>query len=222
MGANTNTSRRALLGGAGLVASATVIGIMPAARATTGISPALAALIAEAERCERVAATYEQTVFEPAYARYREIEAATPHGTVPNPSGFGMWTTRDKSLVNVAESWVRSRPRASAGADGDTIAYHRGCRSLLAASKRRECSLQRARRSTGLQAACERSDQLGDENIDAEDAVLAFEAVTMADAAAKLAFAERRLLIDEAKGQCYPHVALSLLRDLRALTTREA
>ena len=185
----TETTRRALFGGAGLVAlAAAVPAVASTMSASSGVSPALAKLIAAADEAKRQCDDFDTKTYDPLKARTDALIDAVPHVTVDirqNP----YWTTAEPTAVSLARDIVRGDPdrRHSSSAQ---------LRTLVAADLKRTRQIQRLRRDTGLRAAYDRSNALADAMATTEWDVALFPCKTAADLHAKLAFMTARRMDD--------------------------
>jgi len=186
----TPQTRRAILGAIGLAVPVAVAGGMATAGIspdTTGTSPELRALLEAERRTEQAIAHQESAVCDPLRARWLAACDALPHTTVEiqgsNPGDTPyVWTTANEDHVSAAKrlSWMgeRQHPDTKAG------------RTLYAAHIRRERAKRTLAVDTGLRAAIERSNALGDERGAVLDAIAVFPAASLIDLQAKL----RRLI----------------------------
>lgn len=154
-------TRRALLGGAGLAASAIVTGGMALATNAKGetlasvpavqVSSALVALIAEWQREDAKLDHFYATVFNPAVDRERVGYDAIPHVTIePDRRWMGhprFWSTDHTSGVAMARNLVANEPRTSKRSDVICA------RKLVAALHRRERAIKANARVSGMDAA---------------------------------------------------------------------
>lgn len=178
------TTRRALLGGAGLATAAMVAPAVAATRRSPAISLDLAALIAAAAHAERANRNYHENVYEPAKAEFERQYATIPHVAVSvDDKASGYWTTANSGAVRIAGDVVASCP-----SHPDLTQL----RKLVAADLLRQRAVKRIRRATGLTAALKHSDVLCDAATGAQDAVSNFKCGTIGDLHAKLAFMVER------------------------------
>ncbi|RSU53980.1 hypothetical protein BRX43_03100 [Sphingomonas sp. S-NIH.Pt15_0812] len=175
---HTTTTRRALLGGAGLATAAL---IAPAVAAThsapVGISPAFAALIAANAAAEKACKVYDANVCAPLTAKARTQAEALPHTAV---------IIRDRAFSTAVPADVMLSRAIIAGAR-DKRGY-RDHRTFAAAAIRRKRAEKRIWAQSGAAAASEESDRLTDVWADAQGTVAAHPVSTAADLHAKLAF----------------------------------
>lgn len=185
----TETTRRALLGGAGLVAlAAAVPAVASTMSASSGVSPALAKLIAAADEAKHQCDNFDTVTYDPLKARTDALIDAVPHVTV-DIQNSPFWTTAEPAAVSLARDIVRGDP-------GRRHASSAQLRRLVAADLRRTRQIQRLRRQTGLTAAYNRSNALADAMATTEWDVALFPCETAADLHAKLAFMMARQMDD--------------------------
>lgn len=188
MTVSTDTTRRALLGGAGLIAAATLpafaavtMGPTPAA---SQVSPALAKLIADFHAADARIDRFYDTTYNPAVEREAAMCKAVPHVTIPMNEGWrgdpAFFSTDNRQGVRVAQHLVRSEPRTSKRSDVVRA------RKLVAALHRRERKFQQIARDSGRAAASKREDELWVPIKAATAAIMAFPAASAADMLAKL------------------------------------
>ena len=176
------TSRRALLGTVAAIGAAAAIPAASASPIQLGVSPALAALIAEAEQREAVADRYERDVYGPAYARCEAAREAIPHTTFTVDDGGYTYSTFNRAQVD----------RCTAAVERQRLDRGDPQRRLVAAHKWRQRAIGRVHRASGLDVAYPEACRLGDAAADAANAVTRFPAATLPDLAAVVAFMESR------------------------------
>jgi len=185
----TETTRRALFGGAGLVAlAAAVPAVASTMSASLGVSPALAKLIAAADEAKRQCDDFDTATYDPLKARTDALVEAVPHVTV-DIKNSPFWTTAEPAAVSLARDIVRGDP-------GRRHPSSAQLRRLVAADLHRTRQAQRLRRQTGLRAAYDRSNALADAMATTEWDVALFPCETAADLHAKLAFMTARQMDD--------------------------
>lgn len=185
----TETTRRALFGGAGLVA---LVAAVPAVAATmsaiSGVSPALATLIAAADEAKRQCDDFDTNTYDPLKARTDALVEAVPHVTV-DIKNSPFWSTAEPAAVSLARDIVRGDP-------GRRHPSSAQLRRLVAADLHRTRQALRLKRQTGLRAAYDRSNALADAMATTEWDVALFPCETAADLHAKLAFMTARQMDD--------------------------
>ncbi|WP_428968807.1 hypothetical protein ACQR50_14200 [Sphingomonas sp. Xoc002] len=185
----TETTRRALFGGAGLVALAAAVPAVASTMSTSsGVSPALAKLIAAADEAKRQCDDFDTATYDPLKARTDALIDAVPHVTV-DIQNSPFWTTAESAAVSLARDIVRGDP-------GRLHPSSAQLRRLVAADLHRTRQAQRMKRQTGLQAAYDRSNALADTMATTEWDVALFPCETAADLHAKLAFMMTRQMDD--------------------------
>lgn len=185
----TETTRRALFGGAGLVAlSAAVPAVASTMSASSGVSPALAKLIATADEAKRQCDDFDTATYDPLKARTDALIDAVPHVTV-DIKNSPFWTTAQPAAVSLARDIVRGDP-------GRRHPSSAQLRRLVAADLHRTRQAQRLKRQTGLRAAYDRSNALADAMATTEWDVALFPCETAADLHAKLTFMTARQMDD--------------------------
>jgi hypothetical protein len=182
------TTRRALLGGAGLAGVVMIAPALAAAANPSALSPGFAKALAEAARAHDAAKHFDQHVLIPAQPRAAAMIDALPHTTVhAGPSLTGgevIWSTEKPHTVAAARTIV-SMAKEGKDMAGAGLKH---ARQLVAAHLRRTRAKERIHRETGSTAALERSDELGEAYCKAEDVVIGYPITTTADLVAKLAF----------------------------------
>lgn len=185
----TETTRRGILGGAGLAAVTLAVPALASSGSTgSGISPDLADLITAAADAMRISNDFDANTFAPTKARTMALVDRIPHVTV-DIDGDPYWTTARPGAVNLARGAVERDP-SRRHPDSAKL------RSLVAADLRRQREATRIKRTTGLTAAFDRSNELSEAMADAEMAVARFPCETAADLHAKLAFMTERQMDD--------------------------
>lgn len=185
----TETTRRALFGGAGLVAlAAAVPAVASTMAATSDVSPALTKLIAAADEAKRQCDDFDTATYDPLKARTDALIEAVPHVTVDIKSS-PFWTTAEPAAVSLARDIVRGDP-------GRLHPSSAQLRRLVAANLHRTREARRLKRQTGLWAAYDRSNALADAMATTEWDVARFPCETAADLHAKLAFMTVRKMDD--------------------------
>ncbi len=185
----TETTRRALFGGAGLVAlAAAVPAVASTMSASSGVSPALAKLIAAADEAKRQCDDFDTNTYDPLKACTDALVEAVPHVTV-DIKNSPFWTTAEPAAVSFARDIVRGDP-------GRRHPSSVQLRRLVAADLHRTRQAQRLKRQTGLRAAYDRSNALADAMATTEWDVALFPCETAADLHAKLAFMMARQMDD--------------------------
>ncbi len=186
----TETTRRAIFGGAGLAAVALAVPALAAsnAAAPASVSPELKALIADAEEAMRASNAFEIDTYDRIHATATKQIAAIPHVAV-DIDGDPYWTTARPNAVKVARGFV----------DRDPAREHPNSaklRSLVAADLRRQREADRIKRATGLTAAYDHTNVLADAAATTEWAVARFPCNSAADLHAKLTFMTERQMDD--------------------------
>lgn len=204
-----HTSRRALFGGAGLIAVAALAkcGSNPAHAATA--SPRLLRVIALRDRAEAAWERYERDVEAPTQKAYAATVEAEPVETPPphreTPTSFVNLNGEDVRLTtanpgNVATSrrfvsdptwasmgdadWRQARLENAAAADERD--------GIIAAQKERRAAFEaKMEAAFGLQAIEQRATQLLEREYDLWRRVITMPATSMADITTKLAFVDR-------------------------------
>ncbi|WP_294271817.1 hypothetical protein [uncultured Sphingomonas sp.] len=175
------TTRRALFGGAGLVAlAAAVPAVASTMAASSGVSPALATLIAVSEEAWQVSEDHDNLLLKPADAAAKALASQIPHVAV-DIDGDPYWTTANPGAVGVARGLIERDPARNHPNSA-------GLRRLVAADLQRQRHRTRIHRDTGLTAAVDRSNALNDAYANAESAVATHPVSTVTDLHAKLAF----------------------------------
>lgn len=182
MNANTtNTTRRAILGGAAVAATVPHLALA-ADNSRDGVSLDLKRRIAAYRAAQRAADRYEEQVLDPALARYLAAKDAVPHVTVP--CGDRELSTADRVHIEFAMG-VQETPSAAYVKPEVVRAY----RQLLAAHAARLAQFARLEESTGWREASDRhSDVLCEAVWTALAAVEAYPPQNVAELHAKLAF----------------------------------
>lgn len=185
----TQTTRRALLGGAGLAAAVAIVPAVAAVGSAGPLaSPELTALIAAAERAGVETARHHTEVVEPAMAYARDAIAALPHTTLDAGESFSggrvIWSTSKPSTVAIARSIV-DMAKEGKDMEGAGLQY---ARTLTAAQRLRERAIARIHRDCGLDAECERNDAMNNALAELQNEVAAFPVSTAIDLRAKLSF----------------------------------
>ncbi|MCT8002397.1 hypothetical protein NZL82_10960 [Sphingomonas sanguinis] len=177
----TETTRRALFGGAGLVAlAAAVPAVASTMSASSSVSPALARLIAVSAEAWQVSEDHDNLILKPADKAAKALASQIPHVAV-DIDGDPYWTTANPGAVNVARGLVERDPARN-------HPNSPGLRRLVAADLQRQRLRTRIHRDTGLTAAVDRSNALNDAYANAESAVATHPVSTVTDLHAKLAF----------------------------------
>lgn len=223
MVAPTQTTRRNLLrigttaaayaAGAAIVTGGAALASQAKGATPTGLSPGFAQALAAFAAAQRNASSHEALIVGPTRARWLAAKDAVPHATIaPGSSWRGshvFWSTDNYQALSIAKGIVADHPRTSR--THDVIR----ARKLVAADHRRARAIARVGRTTGIHAAIDESDRLGDLLVAAEDAVCAFPATTLGDLEAKLAFFVER---DLAQNDGNVELALA---DVRRLLSQE-
>lgn len=204
-----HTSRRALFGGAGLIAVAALAkcGSTPAHAAT--VNPRLLRIIALRDRAEEAWQRFERDVEAPTQKAYaatlaaEPIEMPPPH--VETPTSFvnvhgknvrlttanagNVVTSRrfvsDPTWAHMGDAdWRQARRENAAAADERD--------AIIAAQKERRAALEaKMEAAFGLEAIEQRATQLLEREYDLWRAAISMPATTMADITTKLAFVDR-------------------------------
>lgn len=224
--ADTNMNRRAALRlatstlacGAGAAVTIAGLAVSEAKGATLStISPELLRLIAECDQAKRELVAFTHDVFDPARERWLQARDAVPHLTFDGTGPIGEpmhYSTADGGMVQTCLRIVKDAERSRRAKP-----YVADSRRLVAGWKRRERALERLRVASGFDAAWERNEPIEAATSDAEDAVIAFPAVSMADVIAKIDFMERIKILRS--GEVDEHAALAIVADVRRLSGRE-
>lgn len=193
---DTNTTRRNLLrfgttaaayaAGASIVTGGIALASQAKGAAPTCISLGLRHALAKLGTAERVLDHYQETVFTPTRRRWLAAKEAVPH-TVIAPSAVWrgsptFWATDNDHAIQLAKEMVNDNPRTSR--KGDVIR----ARKLIAANHRRARAIEQLHKSSGIGPRRDESDRLLELMVEAEDAVCAYPAASLADLEAKLAF----------------------------------
>jgi hypothetical protein len=192
----TNTTRRNLLrfgttaaayaAGASIVTGGIALAPQAKGAAPAGVSTGLRQAFAALAAAERVSTHYAETVHEPTRLRWLAAKDAVPHVVIPPSANWRMapdfWSTDHPRAMALAKELVADNPRMSRRDDVTRA------RKLIAADHRRARAVERIGKAYGIGACCDESDRLFGLMVEAEDAVCAYPAASLADLEAKLAF----------------------------------
>jgi hypothetical protein len=221
---STTTTRRNLLrfgttaaayaAGASIVTGGIALASQAKGAAPAGVSPGLRQAFAALADAERVSTEYHETIYEPTRLRWLAAQDAVPHTIIaPLTVWRGsptFWGTDNPHAIKFAKEMVGDNPRTSK--KGDVIR----ARKLIAADHRRTRTIARVRGATDIDRRGDESNRLYGLMVDAEDAVCAYPAASLADLEAKLAFfAERDLAQNDGNIEL-------VLADARRLLAQEA
>lgn len=175
---SADTTRRALLGGAGLAAAALIAPAVAATRKSPdGISPAFAALIAANTAAERACKKYDANICAPIFAAARAQWERLPHTTVV--INDRIYSTAEHQDVRLSRTIVAGIGDKQAG---------RAHRDFTAAAKLRQRAKDRIWVKSGAAAVSAESDRLSGAWADAQGSVCEYPVSTGADLHAKLTF----------------------------------
>jgi hypothetical protein len=215
------TTRRALLGGAGLASVALVAPVAAALARTpapTGLRPEFIAAEQAFRHASRLCSRYDTIVYEGVRRRYELALNAVPHVTLPYGfEGMATLTTASQHDVAFARAIASQRNRLARGVgpDAGLGEYMAVARRLLAAHHRRERAIARMPERKALNAAFSRSDALTDRLADLEDAFYAFPARNAVELAHKVGvMVERQAFLTDGMPE-------HILADARHLAAKE-
>ncbi len=181
--------------------------------APASVSPGLARALEAVATAERASTRFQQTVYEPTRLRYLAAREAVPHtvlapvpGSEVSPS---FWATNSREGMAVAKAIANTHPRTSTRPDVVQA------RRLLAADHRRSRRVQATSKTTGFAGCFDETNRLCEAVADAEGAVSAYPAASLADIEAKMAFIIKRDM--EPNGGMMEH----MLADTRHLLAQE-
>lgn len=200
----TETTRRALLGGAGLATAALIAPAAAAASsAPVGLSPAFAALIAANAAAEKACKDYQAGVYSPLAEAVRAKMDALPHTTTVIRGTT--YSTAVQADVHFIRAIVKGAARLPAAKE-----HCRQHRTFTAAAMRRQRAAQRIWDASAAPAACEESDRLVYAWGDAQGAVLEYPVSTATDLHAKLSFMVTHQM--EAEDGWFPYLVADAAR----------
>jgi hypothetical protein len=221
---NNTTTRRNLLrfgttaaayaAGASIVTGGIAIASEAKGAAPGSVSPGLAHAIEAVATAEQASARYQETVYEPVRRRYLAAREAVPHTVLAPTPGSGVspsfWATDSREGMAVAKAITNTYPRTSTRPDVVQA------RRLLAADHRRSRRIQAKSKTTGFAECFDETNRLCEAVVDAENAVSAYPAASLADIEAKMAFIVKRDM--EPNGGMMEH----MLADARRLLGKGA
>ncbi|RSU47542.1 hypothetical protein [Sphingomonas sp. S-NIH.Pt15_0812] len=200
----TDTTRRALLGGAGLATAALIAPAIAATRSTpVRPSPAFAALIAANAAAEKACKDYQAGVYSPLIDAVRAEMGSLPHTTTVIRGKT--YSTAVEADVNFVRAIVKGTARLPAAKE-----HCQPHRTFTAAAIRRQRASQRIWNASAAPAACEESDRLVYAWGDAQGAVVEYPVNTAADLHAKLSFMAANQM--EAEDGWFPYLVADAAR----------
>ncbi len=224
--AESQHTRRALLGAITLASAGAAIGVPASATAITSTSRSEWDRAFAAYKAASAEDQAHNAVFDRLYARCKAAEERIPHVTLRPDPYTGQSTpvgTADRMFVQHARSWVEKITAGTMKLDplSSLQEHFQLCREVAAAADERDAKVEAVRARFGMDEAEEKWEALGQRAYEAEWALMN----TPAPDAPALLFKLEKLLETEREGSTAPWAEKAVtqtIADARRLLAREA